>query len=251
MIQDLIDGIPTQKMVDSYGSTSTDAGNRTLMEVMKTCAPYWFDLEKDGGRFKPDLTSIKFHSDNYFDDKNFWVMATQHYTLAWSLYTLAYPRFGVANQDDQPIFGIPYGNNESSEEDNAHKLELCNNIMTVGFGVRGILQLAHLACEMALKCFLLHTSADKSFKALHNLKELMNELSDNHKKELVDGFKKWSPHTYDDELEELLSESGTRFMQGRYGQVDFPAVDSATCICLPFSRFIFSSFLPGNWPELV
>ena len=205
-------------------------GQNDWREIFKSRRAYWPGLivhtngvQKKWFVAQPDTYEI-------MSQQNFWVLSRQYYALSWSLFTLGHP-----NQ-----ILMPYRDNISSKEDEVHQLELRNIISAEGWGFVHFLGLAHISCEMAFKCILLHNCVEANripgFPRTHDLGELFNLLDPTITQNIRLEFENWSQSHSPVILDDVLNGSGERFLLQRYGEL--PAANPRQLGTIDLCRFL-------------
>lgn len=196
----------------------------------KSRVKFWpTEITKDGDNF--------YGNDLYSSDwpNNFWILSEQYYSISWTLITAAF------NERRK----WPYADNISSKEDQNHKEFLISKIYRNNWSAPTFLSFAHLSCELAFKAIIFHKKNEidqMSYPMGHDLKSLKDNFNVHTKNSFENQYAEWE---YSENLNEILQDSGTRFIEQRYGNVRFNKGELGT---INLCRFIHEKFELENIP---
>ncbi|MGV8946716.1 MAG: hypothetical protein ACOH1N_09830 [Lutibacter sp.] len=178
-----------------------------------------------------------FFANECFNDNhpnNFWLLSEQYYTIAWTLYSASF----------NERVKWPYsGNLMTFEKDKSHGEILTEKIKNNNWSDPVFLSFAHLSCELAFKAIILHKSKDIEnmyYPKGHDLEKLLDYFNDKTKKSFIEQYENWE---YKQDLNEILYDSGNKFIEQRYGNIESDNNSSET---INLCRFIHEEFRLKN-----
>ena len=179
-----------------------------------------------------------FYGNNIFSGdwpNNFWKLSEQYYSISWTLWTAAF----------NERMKWPYADNISSEEEQKHKDLLINKIHQNNWSAPTFLSFAHLSCELAFKAIIFHKNNEieqMSYPVGHDLNALLNKFNAHTKNSFENQYSEWE---HRGNLNEILQNSGQKFIEQRYGNFEFNSNGLGT---INLCRFIHEGFELENIP---
>lgn len=179
----------------------------------------------------------KYFNDDY-DDSNFWLLSEQYYTLTWTLYTAEF------NERKKWAYAVNINSDEDnilSDEDKIHKKLIEQKIVKNNWSAPTFLTFAHLSCELAFKAIIFHKTSNlqtMSYPKCHDLNKLFNLFNIHTQDSFRIQYNDWSAKA---DLEEIIFGSGNRFINQRYGDIDYTSEEEEFGT-IKLCRFIHEKF---------